>query len=138
MLLNSFREKLRRTGNFFERNKEFRIERYSNPREVPAAMAKLLRVSRNSWKFKARTAIASSPESVSFHSDLARLGAEKGWLKMLILCRREEPLAFTFEFRYGETIFFLKTGFDENFSRLSPGIFLAGQGRESVNAQAFP
>lgn len=121
---DNFREKVRRMDGFFGRSKDYRLACYREEIDVPRAIPQMLTVSRNTWKFKMGTAIANTAERTVFFTELARMAARLGWLKMLILSHREHPVAFTYELRYKGVNFFMKTGFDENYSRSSPGMFI--------------
>ncbi len=124
---DNFRDKWRRTGNALGKEGDYRLARYSAPGDVPEAMEKVLSISRRTWKFKSRTAIASSPSRILFHTELARAAAGKGWLRILLISDKETPVAFIFELRYNGTVFFLKTGFDESYANRSPGFFIICQ-----------
>lgn len=119
----NFREKIRRTHKGFEKT-EYRLIRYSSAQFIPEAMRKIVEISKNTWKFKAGTAIASDKRKIDFYREMAHFAAEKHWLKILVLEVAEKPVAFTYELVYKDRDYFVKTGYDEIFSRLSPGIFI--------------
>ena len=58
---------------------------------------------------------------------MAELSSLKGWLDINILNFKSNPIAFEFNLIYKGRAYALKGGFDENYRRLSPGVFLAMQ-----------
>ncbi len=119
----NFRSKLNRTRNELNRQGAFEIIKYSAG-DVSSAMQEVISVSKKTWKYKKNTAIASKKESLSFFTDLAKKASEKGWLNLWVLKLFDKPLSFVYNLMYKEKIYFLKVGFDEDYSKLSPGLFL--------------
>lgn len=119
-----FRDNLKRAIKTFETNADFSIKAYTRPDEFPLAWERLLEVSRKTWKYKQGSAIASTATVERFYRSFGEMAAKNGWFKILILEHKTQPIAFTYEFPYKKTLFFNKTGFDENFSRLSPGTYI--------------
>lgn len=119
-----FRDNLKRTVKAFEKSGDYTLRSYAGQEEIDTAWEKLIAVSRNTWKFRQGTAIASAPEYLTFFRTFAGMAASNGWLKILLLEYKEEPIAFTLELPYKTTLFFNKTGFDERHARLSPGTYI--------------
>lgn len=119
-----FRDNLKRTIKAFEKNGDYALTAYVKPEEIGTAWEKLITVSRNTWKFKQGTAIASASSYNTFFRTFAEMAARNGWLKILLLEHKGTPIAFTLELPYKKTLFFNKTGFDERHSRLSPGTYI--------------
>lgn len=123
-LSRNLREKIKRMKSGFDREGGCEIAVYRRE-GIGAAMDDVLAVSRNTWKYRAGTAIANDKnERIRFHRELVSLAAEKGWLELWILRLRGAPLAFAMNFLYGGTMYFAQTGYHEAFGRLSPGLYL--------------
>lgn len=60
----------------------------------------------------------------TFHRDLAKLAAEKGWLRLGFILFNGTPVACQLWFQFKDTSYMLKSFFDENFKRYSPGTVL--------------
>lgn len=57
----------------------------------------------------------------TFHRDLARIAAEKGWLRLGFLTSNGNPLSTHFGLICGGTAYLLKVAYDEEFGKFGPG-----------------
>lgn len=119
----NFRSKLKRTRNGFNKEHNFQITKYENS-DVLNGMKELLTISKETWKYKNGTAIASKKNSVIFFTHLAEQTSKSGWLNLWILKLNTIPISFVFNLSYKMKIYFLKVGFDEAYKKISPGLFL--------------
>lgn len=119
----NFRHKLNRLQNKYKRLKEWQIMKYTNA-DIDRAMQELIEVSKKSWKHKGGTAIGSDENLVNFYSSLAEFAAREGILNIWILKIGKKPAAFIFNLKYGQRIYSLKIGFDQEQEKFSPGEFL--------------
>ncbi len=119
----NLREKIKRTEKHFREGKT-ELSLVREAANVAGAMEKVLAISRETWKYREGTAIASDPRAAEFYARFARVAARKGMLKLMLVEYGGRPVAFTYELKYKGRDYFLKTGFDLAFSRLSPGIFI--------------
>lgn len=76
------------------------------------------------WKGRAGTAILSDPRTEMLYRRFAHLASAQGWLRLRLMRLDGEPIALDFGCSYAGRGFLLKTGFDERFGRLSPGLVL--------------
>jgi len=60
----------------------------------------------------------------TFHRDLAKLAAQKGYLRLAFLCLDSFPIATQFRIVSNEACFFLKTAYDTKYRKYSPGLIL--------------
>jgi len=60
----------------------------------------------------------------TFHRDLALLAAEKGWLRLGFLLLDDYPIATQFRIVYKDICYFLKTAYDRDYKKFSPGVML--------------
>ena len=113
---NHFSKKLKPSG-------DYEIVKYAN-QDIGAAMNSVLDISRNTWSHKEGTSIASSVENIEFYGSLAKSASDKGWLNIWILKNTAGPIAFLYGLVFGGTVFVLKIGYDEKYSKETPGEFL--------------
>ena len=119
----NLRSKLKLTFNQMKRQDSLEAVQYTSA-DISQAIAEVLAISRNTWKYKAGTAIASDPASTFFYASLAEKAAAKGWLSIRVLKLKGTPVAFTYNLDYGKKSYYLKTGFNEAYRNLSTGGFL--------------
>ena len=85
------------------------------------------------WKGQTGTAIATDPPARRFYEEIARWGAERGWLRFAFLRLDGRALAFDFALEDHGYHALLKTGYDEAWQKQSPGKLL----REAMIRRAF-
>lgn len=119
----NLREKIRRTASGITREGRHKLSLITSG-DMRDTMAKILAVSRATWKYKKKTALANNAASAEFFRRYAEHAANRRQLKIMLLEYAGRPIAFTYELKYRNRDYFIKTGFDETFARLSPGIFI--------------
>jgi len=62
-----------------------------------------------------------------FHRDLAKMALEKGWLRLGFLFFDDVPIATQFWISSNGTAFILKTAYDQDFRKYSPGKLLTSE-----------
>lgn len=91
------------------------------------------RMEASGWKGRAGTAILDDPRTVRLFGDFARAAAASGLLRLRLLELDGNVIAGDLACVFEGTEFPLKTGYDERFARLSPGLVLrAGALREAI------
>jgi hypothetical protein len=63
----------------------------------------------------------------TFHRDLARIAAERGWLRLAFLYQDDLPIAAQFWMVSGATAYILKTVYDQEYRKYSPGKVLTSE-----------
>jgi CelD/BcsL family acetyltransferase involved in cellulose biosynthesis len=86
-----------------------------------------------SWKGEGGTAIASTPATRAFYTEIAHWLAARGALRLSFLRLDGRPFAFDFAVEEGDRHSLLKTGYDAAFRADAPGVLL----RASMIEQAF-
>lgn len=79
------------------------------------------------WKAERKTSIRSDESYVEFFRLLPRRLEEQGWLRWAFLDIAGEPVAGQFMVQNGGTLYVVKIGYNEKFSKLSPGAALFGR-----------
>jgi CelD/BcsL family acetyltransferase involved in cellulose biosynthesis len=95
-----------------------------SPDELDVLLDEGFRVEQSGWKGRSRTAILSQPATAVFYRDLARWGAQRGWLRLAFLRVGGRPLAFELAFEHGGIVSVVKGGYDEAAARHGPGVVL--------------
>jgi CelD/BcsL family acetyltransferase involved in cellulose biosynthesis len=91
------------------------------------------RVEASGWKGENGTAIASGAATRTFYRDIAHWAADRGWLRLAFLRLDERALAFDFSLEADGIHYLLKTGYDEQWRSMAPGLLL----RRAMLRRAF-
>lgn len=94
------------------------------PGDLEAELADGYRVEASGWKGSAGTAISSEPETEAFYTDVARAFARRDELRLSRIALDGETAAFDFTLLHDNRLHLLKTGFDERFRKLAPGLVM--------------
>lgn len=114
-------ERLRRkTGRDHEA--EFSI--VERPVDLEAELDEGFRVEASGWKGEAGTAILSTPEVERFYRLVAKVFAERDELRLSRIVLDGEAVAFDFCLLFDGRLYLLKTGIDERFRKLAPGLVM--------------
>jgi CelD/BcsL family acetyltransferase involved in cellulose biosynthesis len=116
-------KKINSWNNNFKSIADLEIIKYSD-KDIDKAICELLLISRKTWKYRTGSAIASNKDTISFYSLLAKEYAQNGWLNLWILKIKSKPISFLFGINYENKFFALKSGFDEEYSKISPCNYL--------------
>ncbi len=84
-------------------------------------------VSERSWKEKEGLAMTSRKEFIIFFEELTRLAGLRKWLNIWILKVDSIPVAMEYEIEYAGEVFALRSDFDEEYKKYSPGAYLEYQ-----------
>ena len=112
----SHRANLRRRTRKLERRYRVEFQEVTNARELPAALAELVRLHRLRWRPRGGSDGLEAPELIAFHQDFARAALDRGWLRLYLLRLDGEPAAALYGFRYGGRFLFYQSGFDPRFA----------------------
>jgi CelD/BcsL family acetyltransferase involved in cellulose biosynthesis len=106
------------------RDHEARFEILEQPRDLEAELDIGFAVEGSGWKGRAGTAILSTPETERFYRGLARAFHERGALRLTRIVLDDTVAAFDLCVLRNNRLYLLKTGYDERFSKLAPGLVL--------------
>jgi CelD/BcsL family acetyltransferase involved in cellulose biosynthesis len=82
------------------------------------------RLEARAWKRAGGTAILSNPMTTAFYTAVAEWAAEEGILRLAFLRLDGQPIAFCYNLQQGSTLYFMKTGIDDDFAKVGPGVVL--------------
>jgi CelD/BcsL family acetyltransferase involved in cellulose biosynthesis len=103
-------------------NAEFSI--VQAPSDLTGELDMGFRVEASGWKGEQKTAIQSSSETQSFYRDIAKSFDDRGQLRLSRVVLPDGWAAFDLCLLAGQRLYLLKTGYDERFRKLSPGLVL--------------
>jgi len=94
------------------------------PTELEAELDDGFKVEASGWKGQAGTAILSTPETETFYRAVGREFDRRGELRLSRIVLDGHIAAFDFCILHRGRLYLLKTGFDEDFRRLAPGLVM--------------
>jgi CelD/BcsL family acetyltransferase involved in cellulose biosynthesis len=94
------------------------------PTELEPILSDGLRVEGSGWKGREGTAILSAPETEAFYRDVTAMLWRSGELRLSMLRLDGRPVAFDLAFEHGARLYSLKTGYDEEYRKIVPGLVL--------------
>jgi len=121
-LSGDFRRKLRRGIRRLEKDCGAELELRVVSRNWQADFERLLDLEAAGWKGDRGSAIRGSATLVDFYRDLAVRLADKGWLELYFLECGPQLLAAQLGVCFAKSSLLLKTCYNEQFRRYSPGI----------------
>lgn len=119
-LLKKIRKAIRR----LERKGTLKMSVVTESLSIEAALTECLELEKSGWKGRNGTAIGCMPSAEKFYRGLFRRAAEAGFCSFYMLRLGERLIAFDLCVSLSDRIESLKIGYDETFSRESPGSVL--------------
>jgi len=123
----STRHQLRRKFNKLNKLGDVRFEFVTGRAELPEAFERFLAVEDSGWKGRAGTSIARQPPRLHSYRQLVEGYADPGQTAIQLLQVDGHCIAASFSLNLGGTISILKSGYDEEYRALSPGVLLDDQ-----------
>lgn len=94
------------------------------PQDLERELADGFQVEASGWKGRAGTAIVSNPQTEVFYREVAERFARRGELRLSRIVLDGRTAAFDLCLQHEGRLYLLKTGFDEDFRRLAPGLVM--------------
>ena len=127
------RAEIRRRRRALEREGSVTFRSVHGGPTLEADLESFLRLEASGWKGRSRTAILAGRSTERLYRTFAHAAADRGWLRLDLLELDGEPIAGGYATVFANRAVLLKIGFDEAYSRLSPGtVFLAEKLRCSI------
>ena len=92
--------------------------------EVDACLEEGFELEARGWKGSSGTAMAQSPSTRGFYSELARVARRGGYLRLYFLRVDGRPVAFQYGLCWNGSYLLLKPAYDESLADCSPGQLL--------------
>ncbi len=123
-LSKKFFTNYRRVGRRIQEQPEVRFRFETGNAEINTE--KFMDIEHQSWKAQRKTSIRSDESYIKFFRLLTKRLEAQGWLRWAFLDIAGEPVAGQFMAQSGDTLYVVKIGYNEKFSKLSPGSVLFG------------
>lgn len=130
-------KKLRRNLKYFLTRLEsdhpggVHFERQMDFQGLPEVMKRLEELNRNRRHDQGLASAFDDPMFCRFHSEIARVAIERGWLRLYKLSVKNFVIALYYCFRFQDHIYAYQMGFDIDWREYSPGRLLIAHGVES-------
>ncbi len=124
---SSLRGQVRRRRRMLEREGAVTFRVSGGPETLERDLEIFLELEGSGWKGRSGTAIVSKPATDSLYRSFARSAARQGWLRLYFLELDGKAIAADFGCGFAGRGVFIKTGFNEDFGRLSPGLVLRAE-----------
>jgi CelD/BcsL family acetyltransferase involved in cellulose biosynthesis len=131
------RSQLRRYARRLDDEGKVTLETHDGADDLDALLAEGFAVEAAGWKGAQGTAMRSDATTRRFYTDVARWAAARGDLCLDFLRLDDRPIAFQYRLVHGDTVWYLKAGYDEEHGRWSPSTrLLTATLREAVEDPA--
>jgi CelD/BcsL family acetyltransferase involved in cellulose biosynthesis len=120
---SNFRSDMRRKWNKCS-SAGVRVEEVRELQGLDRALDAILQIEERSWKQREGTSIPIQNVAVRFYRSFLPKAAEQGWMRLYVAYLGDHPVAYDMGVLLHGRYYMLKTGFDESFGRLSPGVFI--------------
>ena len=94
------------------------------PSDLGSELDEGLRIEASGWKGEEGTAIEAGPESAAFYRSMARAFQERDELRFNWIVLDDTAVSFDFCLLYRNRLYTLKSGYDEDYRGLAPGLVL--------------
>lgn len=120
---SNLRANIGRYGRQLEREYPGRVRYWQVQHEVEIepAMRLLFRLHQEVRQAHGDPGAFNDPRMILFHRRLAQSFFARGWLRIYLLTVADQDVAITYNFRYGEVVYFYQTGYDQAWKRYGPG-----------------
>jgi len=119
------RYNLQRKRKCLEQAGQVAYERASSSADVEKAMELLVRLHQMRWEQKGAGGVFRSQRYLMFHTEIAQVFAEKGWVQLDFLRLNGEPIAGIYGYGYNGRYSFYLPGFNPTIvPKASPGMLL--------------
>jgi len=106
------------------RDHEARFDIIEIPDDIDGQLDRGFAVEGSGWKARNGTAILSSPPTAQFYREVAHAFARRGELRLSGIELDGDLAAFDLTLLHRNRLYLLKTGFDERFRKLAPGLVM--------------
>ncbi|MDQ6676499.1 MAG: GNAT family N-acetyltransferase, partial [Acidobacteriota bacterium] len=127
---------LRRARNKLDKNHRIAFS-LATPETLPTALEDFFRLHAARWQSEGETGVLAEAALRNFHREVAAGFCERGLLRLYTLHIDGAAAAVIYAFRAHRTLFCYLSGFDPQFSKLSPGGVLLQHAVESAIAEGL-
>lgn len=120
----SWKKGLARYRRKLQRDHGAELEIVAAPERLDERLEEGFLLEQSGWKGSGGTAILSAPETELFYREIARRFHGRGELRLSRVAVGGDAIAFNFCIQMGNRLFGLKTGYDERWRKLAPGLVM--------------
>lgn len=120
-LSKNFRSNQRKAENKLKKEPAISYHFITKPDATSSQLQEFLPVEASGWKGREGTAIQQSENLIAFYNKLTERLADAGWLEWQFLHTEDKAIAANLAIRFGHGIVLWKLGYEESYSRCSPG-----------------
>jgi CelD/BcsL family acetyltransferase involved in cellulose biosynthesis len=120
------RRQLRRRRRRLEEMGEVTLDVRDGTEQLERSLAEFIAIEGSGWKGEAGTAIRSRQALTSFYDEVIHWAAERGELRLAFLRVDGRAIAAHLYLQSFEVLYRFKSGYDEDWSKLAPGMLLTG------------
>lgn len=121
---SSWKKRLRRYRRKMDKDHKATFEIARLPADLEAELSEGFAIEAGGWKGVAGTAIVSKPETEAFYREIAAAFHDRGELRLSRIALDGKAVAFSFCIEQGGRLYSLKTGYDEGFRKVVPGLVM--------------
>jgi hypothetical protein len=118
---SKFRNDLIKKEKKIQAKSSLEVSVVSSPELMDEAFAKFLDVEDSGWKGRSGTSIKKQPEKLRYYTLLKEELTARGFFRVNILSLGGKTIAGQCGIQVGDCLYLLKIGFDEDYSKFSPG-----------------
>jgi CelD/BcsL family acetyltransferase involved in cellulose biosynthesis len=118
------RKEWRRVWRRLQEQGDVTVEITGGTEDLDRRLEEVYSVEGSGWKTARGTAIAASPQTHRFYTEVSRWAAERDWLRLAVLRVDGKPIAVDLAFVHGGVWYALKGGYDAEWARYAAGITL--------------
>lgn len=133
------KKKRKEYGRLWRRFEELGVLKFDAHRCQPDdhAITAFMTIEQSGWKGAQGTSLLSNPNERRFSEQMFANAARDGLLYLYQLTLNDKPVASLTAFRGGDHLYLFKIGFDESYSRFSPGVLLMLEATRLWEQQTF-
>ncbi len=134
-LPDRFRKNLGRAEKNLNQMGKVTLEEINRSPDLDVYLRKAFAIESSGWKGAQKTALIYVENAKNFYTELAHVASENGWLRLFFLKFNENHIAFDYDLQYQGNIESIKIGYDESYSKYSPGSLLSKKILQKVFAE---
>jgi len=124
LLSKSRRKSLRRKMKQLSDEGTVTIEKLSDEADIEAWLCDFINMENSGWKKENGSSILSQSKDVDFYHAMIPTAFRKGAVNFFRLCVAGKPIAYTLDMISAPDAYCMKTAFDQEYKRFSPGVLM--------------
>lgn len=118
------RKSIRRAWNGLSKLGSLNFERLEQGGDLPAWLSGFLAMENAGWKGENNSSLLANSDEAQLYSEIVAEAFQAGDLHFTRLCLDDKPIGYTLDLWRGDHAFCLKSAFDEQYRKFSPGVLM--------------